>query len=165
MSVHAGGCLCGALRYEARADPVRVTVCHCRFCQRATGSAYMVEPIFRGEDLALTAGRPAVFDLRSAGSGKTVHVHFCAVCGTKTHLTFERFPGFAGVYAGTFDEPDWFDTGAHNTKHIFTGVARHDTIIPAGVNTFVEHATTNDGTPCEARILKAPTMVGAVGQG
>jgi hypothetical protein len=54
MGVHEGGCLCGAVRYETLADPLRVTTCHCRFCQRATGSAYMVEPIFRTVDLRVT---------------------------------------------------------------------------------------------------------------
>ncbi len=156
MNVHAGGCLCGALRYEARADPIRVTICHCRFCQRATGSAYMVEPVFRLDEIIVVTGQPSVFDICSTGSSKTVHVHFCAGCGTKTHLTFESIPGYAGVCAGTFDEPNWFDMSAANTKHIFTGVARHDTVLPAGVSLFLEHAMTNDGTPCEAQILDAP---------
>ena len=161
MTVHAGGCLCGVLRYETRADPVRVTICHCRFCQRATGSAYMVEPIFRCEDLTVLAGQPSVFDIRSSGSGKVVHVHFCATCGTKLYLTFERFPGLCGVYAGTFDEPNWFSIDSKNSKHIFVGVARHDTILPAGVSVFTEHATTNDGTPCEATVFDQPRPVSA----
>lgn len=162
MTVHAGGCLCGALRYQTHAEPVRVTICHCRFCQRATGAAYMVEPIFRCEELTISTGQPTVFDVRSSGSGKTVHVHFCATCGTKTHLTFERFPGFCGIYAGTFDDPNWFPIHADNSKHIFVGVARHDTVLPAGTSVFIEHAMTNDGTPCESRILETPTLVSAV---
>src|SRR3954468_14911415 len=94
-----GGCLCGALRYATRANPLRVTICHCKFCQRATGSAYMVEPVFRLEHLRVTKGTPSVFQVRSRGSGKTVRVHFCATCGTKLYLTFERFPDSCGVYA------------------------------------------------------------------
>jgi len=43
--IHEGGCLCGEIRYETMAEPVRVTICHCTFCQRLTGSAYLVEPI------------------------------------------------------------------------------------------------------------------------
>ena len=35
-----GGCLCGAVRYTAEADPTSATVCHCRDCQKFTGSAF-----------------------------------------------------------------------------------------------------------------------------
>src|SRR5689334_7856493 len=54
-----GGCLCGALRFATRGNPLRVTICHCKFCQRATGSAYMVEPIFEKTSLEITSGTPA----------------------------------------------------------------------------------------------------------
>ena len=68
MLNHAG-CLCGALRFATRGNPLRVTICHCKFCQRATGSAYMVEPIFENTNLEITAGTPATYALTSAGSG------------------------------------------------------------------------------------------------
>jgi hypothetical protein len=160
MTTHEGGCLCGAVRYETLTDPVRVTICHCRFCQRATGSAYLVEPIFRLEDLRVTKGSPTVFDIRSAGSGKMVHIHFCQTCGTKLYLTFERFAGFCGVYAGTFDDPDWFATGADLTRHIYLDAARHDTIVPAGIQIFRQHALANDGTPLEPIAFDQPRVVG-----
>jgi hypothetical protein len=160
MTIHPGGCLCGAVRYETLAGPVRVTICHCRFCQRATGSAYMVEPIFRVEDLRLISGTPTVYDLRSTGSGKIVHVHFCQTCGTKLYLTFERFIETCGVYAGTFDEPDWFVINPDSAKHIFLDAARPDTIVPAGINVFGQHAMRNDGTPLEPMVFDAPYVVG-----
>ena len=103
MTKHEGGCLCGSVRYATSGFPSRVTVCHCRFCQRATGSAYMVEPIFEARNFTVLAGNPSVYDQVSAGSGKVVHVHFCADCGTKLWLSFERFPDAVGVYAGTYD--------------------------------------------------------------
>ena len=74
----------------------------------------------------------------------------------KLYLTFERFPTAAGVYAGTFDDPNWFGTAPETTKHIFIGVARRDTILPAGFACFAEHAMTNDGTPLEPMRLDAP---------
>ena len=160
MSIHAGGCICGSVRYQTLTDPLRVTVCHCRFCQRATGSAYMVEPIFRLEDLQVTSGSPAVYDVRSAGSGKLVHIHFCQKCGTKLYLTFERFPGTCGIYAGTFDDPNWFAVDAGTSRHIYVDVARHDTILPAGVNLFGQHALLNDGTPLEPMTFDEPTTAG-----
>jgi hypothetical protein len=157
---HDGGCLCGQIRYRTLATPSRVTVCHCRFCQRATGGDAMIEPIFRKEDLELVQGTPAVYDHRSAGSGKMVHVNFCPGCGTKLWLAFERFADVVGVYAGTFDEPDWFEIGAANAKHIFLDAARADSIIPAGLPSFREHATTNDGMPCEATVYDSPHVIG-----
>ena len=123
MAVHQGGCLCGALRYETLADPVRVTICHCKFCQRATGSAYLIEPIFRLEDLRVMQGITTVYQTRSEGSGKIVYIHFCATCGTKLYLTFERFTETCGVYAGTFDDPNWFAIRPDN-RH--AGRARHN---------------------------------------
>lgn len=156
MSRHEGGCLCGSLRYETTSDPVRVTICHCRFCQRATGGAYMVEPIFRSEDLRVTTGTPTVFDATSAGSGKQVHIHFCPRCGTKLYLSFERFPGMVGIYAGTFDDPGWFEVGPDNARHIFVGAARHDTILPGGMDIFVEHAIDLQGQPREGRRFDTP---------
>ena len=49
--VHQGGCLCGQVRYRTTAAPLRITICHCKFCQRLTGSAYLVEPIFSREQV------------------------------------------------------------------------------------------------------------------
>ena len=152
MTSHEGGCLCGDVRYATSKAPSRVTVCHCRFCQKATGSAYMVEPIFDATDFCVLSGTPSVFEKTSEGSGKVVRVHFCRTCGTKLWLSFERFPEIVGVYAGTFDDPCWFQMEPQTSKHIFLGVARGDTVIPAGIPTYVEHATTTDGTALEATI-------------
>lgn len=160
MAAHEGGCLCGALRYEALSEPVRITLCHCRFCQRATGSAYMVEPLFRCEDVRITKGAPAIYSHRSEGSGKAVLVHFCRSCGTKIYLGFERFPDVYGVYAGTFDDPNWFEISAENAKQIFVDVARYDSVLLPGINVFGQHATLNDGAPLEPVVLDQLRVVG-----
>jgi len=159
MTNHDGGCLCGCLRYRTLADPVRVTICHCRFCQRATGGAALIEPIFRLADVETTKGTPSVYAHRSEGSGKIVYVNFCSNCGTKIWLGFERFPDVLGLYAGTFDDPDWFAIRPDSAKHIFLDVARTDSIIPPGLPTFRRHATLNDGTTCQATIYDAPHMM------
>ena len=158
---HEGGCLCNTLRYRTTAPPTRVTICHCRFCQRATGGDAMIEPIFRKEDVELLAATPAVYPHRSSGSGKMVYVNFCPQCGTKLWLAFERFPDVLGLYAGTFDEPDWFEIGPANAKHIYLDAARADSIIPAGLPTFREHAMANDGTACEATVYDSPHVIGS----
>ncbi len=153
MESHEGGCLCGNVRYETLAAPVRVTICFCRFCQRATGSAGMVEPIFERPVHRVTFGKPVRYELQSGGSGKRITVNFCATCGTKLHLEFERFPDVIGVYAGTFDDPNWFARTPANTKYIFLDSAQDGTVVPPGFNTFQEHAMHNDGTPIEPQVF------------
>ncbi len=128
MSTHEGGCLCGAIRYSVKTPPARVTFCHCRFCQRATGSDYLVEPIFEKPALEVIAGKPKTYSHRSEGSGKIVDIHFCAVCGTKLFLTFERFPEVVGLYGGTFDDPNWFEIFRRQcqTHFLKRRTTRHD---------------------------------------
>lgn len=159
MSMHEGGCLCSKNRYAASAPPTRITNCHCRFCQRATGTAYLVEPIFDKHTVMQLIGTPATYDHRSGGSGKIVTIHFCETCGTKLYLTFERFPDVIGVYAGTFDNPNWFDRAPEISKHIFLDVAMHGTLVPSGVSTFFEHATDNEGNPLEPLVYDEPHQI------
>ncbi len=153
MGISEGGCLCGQIRYQVHGAPDWVTVCFCTFCQRATGGPQMTEPIFGIDAFEVTRGTPKVYTHISGGSGKEVYVHFCPECGTKTHLTFDRWKDRMGVYSGTFDDPGWFDLTPENTKFIFLDEAARGTLVPAGFNTFAEHAATPDGTPLEPDVL------------
>lgn len=160
MTAHHGGCLCGGLRYTTTADALRTTFCHCRFCQRASGGAYLVEPIFDRAAFDITDGTAARYEHTSEGSGKQVTISFCATCGTKLFLEFERWPDIIGVYGGTFDDPNWFPHTGDGVKHIFLDVARHGTVVPAGIDTFGQHATEADGTPITPTVLSAPQTIG-----
>jgi hypothetical protein len=148
-SVHEGGCLCGDSRYRTTADPVRVTICHCTFCQRSTGSAFLVEPIFRRGDVAFSGAALRSYDRRSDGSGKRVTVNFCGRCGRTIYLDFERFPDVLGLWGGTFDDPNWFERSPEKCRHIFTRSAQIGVVLPPGLDTFREHAIRLDGTPNE----------------
>lgn len=154
MVSQKGRCLCNSIKYEVIAEPVRVTVCHCRFCQRSTGTAYFVEPIFNKSDFSIISGKIKTYEHKSQGSGKMLHVHFCDICGTKLYLSFERFADLVGVFSGTFDDPNWFERNSRNSKHIFVSMAQHGTILPSGVRTFAEHVITNDDEPVEPKIYK-----------
>jgi len=161
MPNNAGQCLCGALRFVTKSEPLRVTFCHCKFCQRTTGSAYIIEPVFQKTDFEMTAGTPAFYPHHSEGSGKIMNIHFCATCSTKIYLSFERFADVVGVFGSTFDDPDWFERTPENTKYIFLESAQHGTVIPPGFNTFKRHAMQNDGTPIEPVVFKEPHIIGA----
>lgn len=153
MSVEQhGGCLCGNVRYVVTAKPVRVTFCHCRFCQRATGGAYLVEPIFNKSDFKITKGATRTYSQQSEGSGKRVTANFCENCGTKLYLEIERFPEVFGVFGGTFDDPNWYERPPEISRHIFLDFAQKGTAVPPGYEAFREHATNQDGTLAESTV-------------
>jgi hypothetical protein len=160
VSIHQGGCLCGVIRYQTQGEPIRVTICHCRFCQRATGGAFMVEPIFRADHVSVMRGAPSIYTHISEGSGKRLYIHSCLNCATKLYVTFERFPDTCGIYSGTFDDPTWFPVKPTNARHIFIDRARPETYLPAGFPMFHQHAVANDGTPCDPFFLEAPRTAG-----
>lgn len=154
----AGRCLCGSLAFEVTAPPFDVIDCHCRFCQRATGSAYLVETLFDINEFRTTAGRPAIYEHRSAGSGKAIRIHFCATCGTKLWMTFARFPGKVGVFSGTFDRPDWFGP-AEDRLHFFLSEAPLGRVLPAGAEVYDAHYFAAEGVPDTAHRFDRPTVV------
>src|SRR3954463_13613968 len=157
--LHEGGCRCGDVRYGTTAEPVRVTVCHCTFCQRITGSAFLVEPIFQREDVAFSGAPAQAYEHRSDTSGKRVTLRFCGRCGTTVCLELERFPDVLGLCGGTFDDPNWFDRGPERCRHIFTRSAQKGVVLPAGMQTFTEHALRIDGTLNTPIVLEHPRVV------
>jgi hypothetical protein len=157
---HDGGCLCGDVRYTTTAEPLRVTVCHCTFCQKFTGTAFLVEPVFRRQDFHVVAGPSlTTYDHRSDTSQKRVTLNFCRRCGTTMWLDLERFPDILGLCGGTFDDPNWFDRAQGKCRHIFTRSAQTGVVLPAGIDTFSEHAAQLDGTPNQPTVLAHALMV------
>jgi hypothetical protein len=160
MTPQEGGCLCGAQRYAVNQPPEALTLCHCRFCQRATDGTHMVEPIIDKTAFRMISGTPKVWTTRSEGSGMEVHVHFCDTCGTKTHLSFERFPDIVGVYAGTFDDPNWYDWTPENTKQIFLDVAQQNATVLPGIPCFTQHMRRLDGSENPSYDVDSAVVVG-----
>jgi len=160
MQPQQGGCLCGKVRFQVTQQPIRVSFCHCRFCQRARGGGYAVEPIFNLADFEQISGTSKTYDHRSEGSGHVIHVHFCDNCGSGLHYSFDRWPDIIGIHAGVFDDPNWFEYTSENAKHIFLDAARHDTVIAAGIPAFVQHSAENDGTANKPTVYEAPHLVG-----
>jgi hypothetical protein len=118
--MHEGGCVCGAVRYRVRNAPFRTGVCHCKFCQRRTGSAFGVGVYFRKEDFELLRGELKSYEYRSDESGRWLKMQFCPNCGTTVSWTAEVFPGGRGVAGGTFDDTSWLKIERHvwtRSKH------------------------------------------------
>jgi hypothetical protein len=99
-SVLTGGCQCGAVRFALSAVPVKVSICHCRMCQKATGAPFASFADIERSDFAWTHGKPAAFR-----SSSIAERDFCAACGTP--LSFRRIDGpRIEILTGTFDRPD-----------------------------------------------------------
>ncbi len=97
--VHPGGCLCGAVRYEARPDKPEGYYCHCRMCQLAFGNTRVAYLNLRKAQLQWTAGAPTYY-----ASSKIARRGFCNRCGTP--LTFD-FPDSErmDISVGSLDDP------------------------------------------------------------
>jgi hypothetical protein len=76
-----GQCHCGRIRYEADADPARVSICHCTDCQVLTGSPYRVSVVVPADTFRLLCGEPTVY-VKTAQSGNRRAHAFCPTCGT-----------------------------------------------------------------------------------
>jgi len=97
-----GGCLCGAVRYTAEGDPGSATVCHCRDCQKFTGSAFAALVMVPKTAFAITG--PVKTHTGVGGSGLPVLRHFCTECGSSIAEEPGTRPGMAILFAGTFDD-------------------------------------------------------------
>lgn len=104
-----GGCLCGAVRYETRGEPLFGLRCYCRDCQRASGSSNV--PIMAvNSALFKVTGETRSF-ATTGHSGNTAIRHFCPCCGSLLFGIPKAVPGIVTVYAGTFDDPSTFKAG------------------------------------------------------
>ncbi|MGJ4904515.1 GFA family protein [Bradyrhizobium sp. HKCCYLRH2060] len=98
--VLTGGCQCGAIRYALMSAPSKVSICHCRMCQKASGAPFASFAEINNESFAWTRGQPAAFH-----SSSIAMRDFCSQCGTP--LSFRRIDGpRIEIMTGTFDRPD-----------------------------------------------------------
>lgn len=102
----SGSCLCGGVRFSVSGRPIRMAQCHCRDCQKASGTGHMSNVIFPESDVALS-GRTAHY-ASTADSGNVLTRHFCPTCGARLYLTTSARPGTIVMAAGAFDDSSWF---------------------------------------------------------
>ncbi len=103
----SGGCLCGAIRYESRAEPLFSINCHCRDCQRTTGTAYAPVLAVPRDALRISQGEPTYYTSQS-DSGETVSRGFCPECGSGIFSKLSANPDIVGLKAASLDDPSWF---------------------------------------------------------
>lgn len=129
-----GRCTCGTIHYRLLDRPLFVHVCHCRWCQRETGSAFVMNALIEADCVALT-GTQEVIDTPT-NSGKGQKISRCPEC--KVAL-FSAYPGagpkFRFVRVGTLEDPD----ACPPDIHIFTESKQRWVIIPDGVPAMAQY--------------------------
>jgi hypothetical protein len=107
----AGGCLCGAVRFEIKANaPLAVRQCWCRVCQFIGAGSGTVNAVFPKD--AVTVSGPMTDYVSVADSGSIMHRRFCRQCGTPLFSEAEQRPNHIVVRVGTLDDPDLATPGA-----------------------------------------------------
>ena len=103
MSELNGGCLCGAVRYTANAEPEFVGLCHCTDCQKHTGSAFAI--MVRLPKTALQLQGTVKTFSKPGDSGNPILRYFCPECGSSIYDEPTARPGKINLNAGTLDDP------------------------------------------------------------
>lgn len=98
--VLTGGCQCGAIRFAMSKAPARISICHCRMCQKATGSPFASLADIEHEHFTWTRGKPSTFQ-----SSSIALRDFCPACGTPMGYRLIDGPKIE-IMTGTFDRPD-----------------------------------------------------------
>ncbi len=141
-----GGCTCRAVRYRMTSRPLFVHACHCRWCQRETGSAFALNAMIESDRVVPLAGVPDIVMTPSA-SGKGQRIARCPACRV---AVWSHYAG-AGeaikfVRVGTLDEPDRVPPDIH----IFTSSKQPWLVLPPGTPAVPEYYRSADWWPADS---------------
>lgn len=141
-----GGCTCRYVRYRMASKPLFVHCCHCRWCQRETGTAFALNAMIEADRVQLLEGEVQVIDTPS-NSGKGQRISRCPRClvavwsnyaGAGDALRFVRI--------GTLDDPGKLPPDVH----IFTASKQPWVKIPDGMPAFAEYYRSAEQWPKES---------------
>jgi hypothetical protein len=119
MATFTGRCLCGAIHYGCSSKPVFTANCHCRDCQRITGSGF--SPIFFVSTASVVIKGDVKYYHARTENGEVVSRGFCLKCGSQLFGKVALNPDLIAIRAGTLDNPDLF----HPHMNIYTASAQH----------------------------------------
>lgn len=135
MKEMLGGCTCRKIRYRLKREPMFVNCCNCTWCQRETGSAFVINAVMEAKETELLGGTPEIIDTPSA-SGKGQKIHRCPECKVAVWSNY----GGAGpilnfVRVGTLDNPNQCPPNAI----IFTSTKQDWVCYPDNIPQFEEY--------------------------
>lgn len=100
---YAGGCACGAIRYQVSAEPAVMNVCQCRQCQRDSGTDHGSHLTFVGASVQVT-GEASLWETVGEGGTRKSRA-FCPACGNPVYFTFPDMPEVFVASAASLDDP------------------------------------------------------------
>lgn len=127
-----GGCTCGEVSYRMNTFPMYVHCCHCRWCQRETGSSFVVNAMIEADQVEILAGEVEITNTPTL-SGGVQKISRCPGCSIAMWSNYAGAgDGVHFLRVGTLDDPDMFPPEAH----IFTMSKQPWVILPDGVPAF-----------------------------
>jgi hypothetical protein len=151
-----GGCSCGAVRYRLLSEPLFTHCCHCRSCQRQTGSAFVINLLIETDRVELIAGDPEAVDV-PRDDGSSQRVFRCPTCQVAVYSQYGRLE-VRFVRGGTLDEPSQVQPDVH----IFTRSKLPWVVLPESVPAFEVYYDTNTLWPA-ASLERLSAVMGAQG--
>ena len=111
MTTHTGQCLCGDVCYTLAGEPIATAICHCKNCQRQSGSTFSLVVIARTSKITSVGNLKTYMD--TAESGAALERCFCPECGSPVFSRQPVSPGITVIKAGTFDDTTWLQPQLH----------------------------------------------------
>jgi hypothetical protein len=141
-----GGCDCRYVRYRMTTTPLFVHCCHCRWCQRETGSAFVLNAMIEADRVQLLGAEPEIVDTPSA-SGLGQKIARCPRCCIAVWSHYAGAgPMVRFVRVGTLDEPDQLPPDIH----IFTESKQRWVVIPNDMPAVPEYYDREKYWPAES---------------
>jgi hypothetical protein len=103
---YIGGCACGAVRFEANAEPIAEVHCQCSHCQKRSGTGHSSYIVFPQRAGVATKGEAKTWRIKGDSGNEKIHA-FCPTCGTPVFLTFAANDMIA-IHVASLDEPAQF---------------------------------------------------------
>jgi len=150
-----GGCTCQHVRYRLIGTPLIVHACHCRWCQRETGTAHALNALYEADRVVHTAGEPEIV-ITPTASGRDQKIARCPTCRVAVWSNYPQAgPAVRFIRVGTMDNPDLCPPDIH----IFTSSRQSWVTLPGGARAVPEFYDIDAVWPAESlerrRLMRA----------
>jgi hypothetical protein len=140
-----GGCACGKMRYRLASRPMFVHCCHCRDCQRQTGSAFVINALIETDRVEKLAGETKAVPVPT-DSGRPHEIHRCPACETALWSHYGGVHRMSFVRVGALDDPSALPPNVH----IYTRSKLPWVALPADVPAFEAYYDSKKLWPAES---------------